>query len=222
MKEKLKKWFPSYMFMPVFILVVSNLVVYYGAKLVNELLGRPYIDMTGTFDMATPVIPAFTVIYIAAFPFWYISYYLLCRSSKELCREIVLTDVVAKIFCGLLFILIPTTNVRPEIVGSGLGETLLRFIYLTDTPHNLFPSVHCLESWICFSYIRDREVRTPIKVAAFIMAMAICLSTVFTVQHVWIDMIAGILLAEFFKAFVPYIDGVLTSTQVRPAYCHRS
>lgn len=219
MKKLLNKWLPHYMYAPLLILVFSNLGIYYGAKLVNEMLGRPYINMTGVFEAATPVIPAFTVIYIAAFPFWYISYYLLCRSSRELCHEVVLTDVVAKILCGILFILIPTTNIRPMISGTGLGESLLRFIYLTDTPYNLFPSVHCLESWLCFSYIRDRKVNIGVRIAAFVMAVAVCLSTVFTVQHVWIDMFAGILIAEFCKVFVPYISGVMTSSRISSEVC---
>lgn len=204
------------MFVPIVILIVSNLVVYYGSKEINEMLARPYIDMTGVLEAATPVIPAFAIIYVAAFPFWYISYYLLCRSSKKLCYEIVLTDVIAKIFCGFLFIMIPTTNIRPEVTGSGIGEMFLRYIYLTDTPYNLFPSVHCLESWLVFSYIRDSRAKLWIKIAVFILAVAICLSTVFTVQHVWIDVIAGILTAEFFKAFVPYIVGVFSASKVKP------
>lgn len=204
------------MFVPIVILIVSNLVVYYGSKEINEMLARPYINMTGVLEAATPVIPAFAIIYVAAFPFWYISYYLLCRSSKKLCYEIVLTDVIAKIFCGFLFVMIPTTNIRPEVTGSGIGEMFLRYIYLTDTPYNLFPSVHCLESWLVFSYIRDSRAKLWIKIAVFILAVAICLSTVFTVQHVWIDVIAGILTAEFFKAFVPYIIGVFSATKVKP------
>ena len=204
------------MFVPIVILIVSNLVVYYGSKEINEMLARPYIDMTGVLEAATPVIPAFAVVYVAAFPFWYISYYLLCRSSKKLCYEIVLTDVIAKIFCGFLFVMIPTTNIRPEVTGSGIGEMFLRYIYLTDTPYNLFPSVHCLESWLVFSYIRDSRAKLPVKIAVFILAVAICLSTVFTVQHVWLDVIAGILTAEFFKAFVPYIIGVFSASKVKP------
>lgn len=216
MKSFIKKYLPTYLFVPIVILIVSNLVVYYGSKEINEMLARPYIDMTGVLEAATPVIPAFAIIYVAAFPFWYISYYLLCRSSKKLCYEIVLTDVIAKIFCGFLFIMIPTTNIRPEVTGSGIGEMFLRYIYLTDTPYNLFPSVHCLESWLVFSYIRDSRAKLWIKIAVFILAVAICLSTVFTVQHVWIDVIAGILTAEFFKAFVPYIIGVFSATKVKP------
>lgn len=65
MKEFIKKNIPSYLIVPVMILIISNLGVYYGAKVVNELIGRPYIDITGTLDMATPVIPMFLPKYSA-------------------------------------------------------------------------------------------------------------------------------------------------------------
>ena len=216
MKEFMRKYFPPYLFFPVLMLIVSNIGVYYGAKVFNAILGRPYIDMTGALELATPVIPMFSLFYVAAFPFWYISYYLLCRSSKELCYQIVLTDVIAKLFCGALFVLIPTTNIRPEVTGAGIGEIVLRFIYHMDTPHNLFPSVHCLESWLCFAYIRDSKAPRWLKISCFLLAIAICLSTVFVAQHVWIDVFAGVLIAEFFRVFVPYIMSVMSTAKIQP------
>lgn len=216
MKEFIKKNFPGYLIMPVLILIVSNLGVYYGAKVFNELLGRPYLDMTGTLEIATPVIPMFSLFYVAAYPFWYISYYLLCRKSKELCYNIVLTDVLAKIFCGLIFILIPTTNVRPEIANTGIPEFIMNFVYSHDTPHNLFPSIHCLESWLCFAYINDlKDCKWPIKAFSFIMALGICLSTVFIRQHVWIDVFAGVIIAEGFRVLVPYLTSALAKSPIK-------
>lgn len=211
MKEFIKKYFPSYLIVPILVLIISNVVVYYGAKIVNELLGRSYIDMSGGLEFATPLVPAFVFIYVAAYPFWYITYYLLCRSSKELCYNIVVTDVIAKVFCGLLFILIPTTNVRPELPGTGASNILLNLIYTLDSPHNLFPSVHCLESWICFAYVNElKDCKPWLKAFTFLFSIAICLSTVFIRQHAWIDVFAGILIAEFFRKTVPYFYGALS------------
>ena len=197
-KEACRKFLPPYAVVGLSLLVISNLVVYYGARMLNDWLGRNYLDMTGAIDRVIPVIPAFSIIYFIAFPFWYVTYFLICRSDRDRCWRVVITDVAAKMLCGVIFVLIPTTNVRPAVTGSGLGETLLNFIYAADSPDNLFPSIHCLESWICFLAIRDEEkVPTWIKTSAFVLAFLICLSTLFTKQHVFVDMIAGVMIADF-------------------------
>ena len=197
-RERLRKFLPPYAVVALSLLVISNLVAYYGARMLNAWLGRPYLNMTGAIDGIIPVIPAFSIIYVIAFPFWYITYFLICRSDRERCWRLVITDVAAKTLCGVIFILLPTTNVRPEITGTGIGDTILGFIYESDVPDNLFPSIHCLESWICFLAIRDEEkVHVWIKTSAFILAFLICLSTVFTKQHVFVDLIAGVFIADF-------------------------
>lgn len=207
MKAFFDKYLPKYLLIAVLILIFSNLGVYYGAITLNELLGRTYLDMTGSLDLATPFLPGFSFFYVAAYPFWYLSYYFLCRRSRELCREIIITDVAAKLFCGLLFILIPTTNVRPELADTGAANAVLGFIYHMDKPHNLFPSIHCLESWLCFVYIRkvSKEDNPGLCIFSFVLMAGICLSTVFTRQHVWVDVLAGIIIAEGFKLLVPYL-----------------
>lgn len=206
MKEFIRKYFPLHMHVPVLMLIISNLGIYYGAKVINELLGRTYLDMTGVLELATPTLPGFSFVYVAAFPFWYISYYLLCRHSRELCCNLVFTDVLAKILCGVIFILIPTTNVRPVLADRGLSNALLGIIYANDTPVNLFPSIHCLESWLLYKYIRDlKECPKWVKISIFVLTIAICMSTVFIRQHVWIDVFAGIFVAEFCRAIAPLI-----------------
>ena len=41
-----------------------------------------------------------------------------------------------------VFILLPTTNARPEVTGNGLSSILMRFIYTVDPATDLFPSIH--------------------------------------------------------------------------------
>ena len=197
LKEKLKAFLPPYAVVALSILIVSNLGVYYGARLINELLDRPYLDMTGAIDRAIPVIPAFSIIYVAAFPFWYVTYFVICRSNRERCIRLVSADVAAKLLCGVLFILIPTTNVRPVLADSGFGNWLLGLIYASDAPDNLFPSIHCLESWMCYLAIRNEEkVPVWVKDSALILALLICLATLFTKQHVLVDALAGLVIAD--------------------------
>ena len=195
-KDFFRKLIPSYAILPLIILVVSNIAVYYGTRLLNDALNRPYIDMTSRFDMRIPVIPGFSVIYVLAFPFWYITYFMIVRSNPEKARATVIVNVAAKILCGVIFVLLPATNVRPVLTETTLFEKLLGIIYQMDSPDNLFPSIHCLESVLCFLFITDEsDVHNGIKLASMYLAIFICLSTLFTKQHVMIDVFSGVIIA---------------------------
>ena len=66
-----------------------------------------------------------------------------------------------------------------------------------DQPTNLFPSIHCLVSWFCYTGIRGRkEVPAWYRAFSCIFALLVVLSTQFTKQHYIADAIAGVLLAE--------------------------
>lgn len=64
---------------------------------------------------------------------------------------------VSRLVCGVIFMVFPTTNVRPEVTGTGFSVFLLQFLYGLDQPTNLFPSIHCLVSWFCYTGIRGRK-----------------------------------------------------------------
>lgn len=106
-------------------------------------------------------------------------------------------DFLAKGVCLIFFLLLPTTNIRPEIVGQGIWETLLLWLYRTDSPDNLFPSIHCLVSWLCFAGIR-RQPTVPLiyQAATLLMALLVFLSTLFTRQHVIADVLGAVVIGE--------------------------
>lgn len=195
----IQKALPKYMLIPLIILIVGNLSSYYVPHFINVMMGRSYVNMTSSLDDKISVRPAFTIIYVLAFPFWYLITYYYLRKSGEHAFRFSLSNLSAKITCAVIFILIPSTLVRPDLTGTGLSVRLLSLIYRSDAPTNLFPSIHCLESWFCFRCIYDeRSVPLLFKAISFLFAILICMSTVFTKQHVLLDIPAGIFLAEIF------------------------
>lgn len=91
----------------------------------------------------------------------------------------------------------PTTNTRPEIVGSDIWAQLMRFLYSMDAADNLFPSIHCLVSWLCYIGIRgNKKVPQWIRTTFCICAIAVFISTLTTKQHVIYDVVAGVALVE--------------------------
>ena len=91
----------------------------------------------------------------------------------------------------------PTTNVRPEITGTALSDEVTRFLYSVDQPVNLFPSIHCLESWICFrGSLKLEKVPHWYRPVSFVFTLLVFASTVLLKQHVVVDIAGGVLFVE--------------------------
>ena len=92
---------------------------------------------------------------------------------------------------------LPTTLARPEVIGTDLCSRLVRLIYTFDPPVNLFPSIHCLESWCCIraSFLLKKSNRTY-QTATLIMSLGVFASTLFIKQHVIADVFGGIVVFE--------------------------
>jgi membrane-associated phospholipid phosphatase len=172
-------------------LFALNLLVY-GVGQAVAAVGAP-TNLTTAWDLALPLAPAWAVVYVLAFPYWAACYVVLARDDGW--YAVMAADVAAKLLCGLCFLLFPTTNVRPDLPET--AETwLLRVIYWVDAPSCLFPSIHCLESWICGRNIcRRRDLPRWVRWGAAAFAGMICLSTVLIRQHVLADVAGGILVA---------------------------
>lgn len=81
-------------------------------------------------------------------------------------------------------------------LGNDIFSKLLMMIYGNDggdLAFNLFPSYHCLISLYCYLGIRKQpEISKGFKIYSGIMVILICMSTVFTKQHYFIDIVGGL------------------------------
>ncbi|MCI8608943.1 MAG: phosphatidic acid phosphatase [Firmicutes bacterium] len=196
MKERLRTYLPSYTYIPLLSILVMNFLVYFGTKFIT--FNAPHHDMTITVDHMIPFCPPFVIIYVLAFLQWALGYIMIARESKELCYSFLSGELIAKVLCLFSFLLYPTIIIRPEIIGDGIWEAFTGLIYLLDTPAvNLFPSIHCLESWLCFRGALSLK-KTPnwYAVLMFIFTALVFASTVLIKQHALIDLPAGILVGE--------------------------
>lgn len=153
--------------------------------------------MTMSFDEAIPFLPWTIVIYLGCFLFWVVNYYICAIQDKDRRNQFFCADAIAKGICLILFLLIPTTNIRPEIVDYDIWGILMKFLYRIDNADNLFPSIHCLVSWLCWIGVKNRkELPAWYRYFSLMAAIAVCISTLTTRQHVIVDVIAGVSLAE--------------------------
>lgn len=200
---KWEEFLPKWAVLPLLSILAVNAVVYWGSGILTRNVY--HYDLTINLDRMVPFLPAFVWIYILAFPFWAANYILSSwRGKKEFWRFVV-TDLTIHTICFVFFLLLPTTNVRPEITGNGISDRVLALIYAMDggaNPTNLFPSIHCYVSWMCV-YAVEGQKRIPVWYQRFsvIFALLVIVSTQVLKQHYMVDAVAGILLVEVVRRF---------------------
>lgn len=194
-KDKLKAFIPYYVMIPYLLCWLWNLIIYNGTKLINR--NFTHYDLTTSFDEKVPLIPVFMLIYFGCFIFWVIFDIMCMRTSKDFCAKYFSFEIISRLICGIIFIILPTYNVRPAVNENGFFDTFLLFLYKIDTPDNLFPSVHCLISWNCFVGMRNlRQYKPVYKYLCLLSALLVFASTLFTRQHVIADIIGAVIVSE--------------------------
>ena len=139
----------------------------------------------------------FIIIYMLAFVQWVCGYIRIGIESRERCSRVLATELIAKIICLVIFIVYPTMIIRPEITGTDIFSKITALVYLVDTPDNLFPSVHCVESYIIFrGSMGMKKVPGWYVPAMGAFSILVFASTVLVKQHVVIDIIAAIVVSE--------------------------
>lgn len=143
------------------------------------------------------MMPVFLIIYFGCYLFWVVNYFLISLREKEIKYKFFTADFYARIICFLFFVFFPTTNVRPELTGDGIFIRGMRFLYEVDAPVNLFPSIHCMASWFCCIGLRgDKSVPGWYKKLSMVIAALVFVSTLTTKQHVFVDVLGGVAVAE--------------------------
>lgn len=193
--KRIVSMIPERMRLPLIVVLAWDLVVYSGSRLVTR--GMIHYNMSLPLDGQIPLIPWTASIYLVCYAFWVVNYILAVRQREPEAFRFVGAELLAKTVSLVFFLLLPTTMIRPAVTGSGFWNDVMRLIYRTDAADNLFPSLHCMISWFCYIGVRKNpEIPRWYRVFSLVFALAVCVSTVTTKQHVLVDIGAGIALAE--------------------------
>ncbi len=193
--RKIREIIPDEMLLPLLAAIACNTVAYFGTRLLTA--GRVHYDISCALDGRIPLVSWTVAIYFGSYLFWIVNYVIGARQRRDEAFRLLSADFAAKLVCLICFLVFPTTNVRPDIAGSSVWDSLMRFLYEIDAADNLFPSIHCLTSWFGFIAVRSNEhVPKWYRAISLVTALAICVSTLTTKQHVLVDVFAGVALAE--------------------------
>lgn len=196
MKKLYDTLLPKYVRLPLLIVLLMN---FFAFSVTPYLLGDGVhrYDFTLPLDEQIPFVPFFLLFYVLAYVQWVGSYIGHCRLGVEPCYRMVAADLIAKLICLLFFLFLPTQMTRPEITGDGFWEQGVALIYAIDRPINLLPSVHCLESWMCFRTAMQLPKKNGWYITAQgVLTVLVLASTVLIKQHLVLDIPTGVLIAE--------------------------
>ncbi len=184
----------------------------YGMYRLGDLLSRVLGTISGAIcpkipviDDLIPIIPIFAVIYLFSYVFWICGPIAASLTKKRNFINYIVGLSMAYVVGFLFFVFVPTymdrasEGLMEQAMKPGFFNSLLATIYAADGSNlafNLFPSYHCLISLYCYLGVRKQpEISKGFRAYSLIMTVLICLSTVFTKQHYFIDIVGGLVIS---------------------------
>lgn len=187
------------------LLTIPLLQIIYGSLNNCE---RGVNSLLTDLDKSLPLVKQFIIPYMSWYVFIYFVLILLLFIDKETYFKTLFAIDICFIICFFIFYFYQTIVPRPKLTGDDLFIKLIRIVYSYDNPYNCFPSIHCLTSWLMIRAIGTSKINN--KINSFIInsiAITIILSTQFIKQHVLLDAISGIILANIVFNLVNKLDG---------------
>ena len=147
------------------------------------------------WDSYIPLWSIWAVPYLLSL-FWWLGSFIwaVAKMDDELYIALVVAIIFAMLTSYVIYLFYPTYIERPLLKeGEGWSVDLIRFIYSRDRSYNVFPSGHTYTSvLIALFWVRWYPEKRWLWI---IIALVVLLSTLFTGQHYFADVISGTLLA---------------------------
>ena len=150
-------------------------------------------------DDIIPFCELFVIPYLLWFLYIPAVFLFLFYHSKNEFYRICAYEFTGMTICLIIYTIFPNgLNLRlTEIDRHNILTELVLFLYQSDTPTNVCPSIHVfatLSAHICLvksPHMKELKSREKIKRFSWIVTVLICLSTMFLKQHSFIDVVCG-------------------------------
>lgn len=159
------------------------------------------------FDDRIPFIEWFIFPYYVWFPFMaFVFLWFFFRDKSEYIRMFGLLSAGMTLFLIISFVWPNGLDLRPEVLPrDNIATRLVAGLYATDTPTNVFPSIHVyntLGGLIAIWHSKRSGLPVGVKWAATVLGVSIILATVFLKQHSILDGLAAFVLAGLMYALI--------------------
>ena len=187
------------------LIILAYAIVYltlFGYLEQKPVRGFHVIDTV--FDSHIPFCEYFIVPYLLWFPYQVITvlYFIFCNKNKKEYYQLIFNMMMGMtVFLIVSYVYPNVLHLRPsEFPRDNVFTDLVRWLYRTDTPTNVLPSIHVFNSLAIHMSLTNCQAlrgKKNVRIASFILTMLIIMSTMFLKQHSVIDVCMGATLALF-------------------------
>lgn len=168
------------------------------------------------FDNYIPLLPSFVIVYVFSYVFWIGGFIAASKTEKDNYINFLFV-IFLSIFIGFLILWLAPTKMDRKAEGlidaankNGPFAWILNLVYSADGDEiaiNLFPSFHCLLSLCCYlAVFRRKEIHIWFRIYSLVMVVLISMSTVFTKQHYFVDILGGLAIPIIVYAVIYFIN----------------
>jgi len=174
------------------ILLLTIIALYLGVYRLVQTMNPVGVNLEIGLDKHIPLIPEFAVIYLLYIPMIIFVFAFYWNDYKTY-RSISLMLIAVISISILIYSAFQTEVLRPIIASTDFFSRLTNTIYKYDLPNNTFPSLHVALTSTISAFVYEKNSR----VGMFLIPLTflIILSTMFIKQHVFLDIIGGLMLA---------------------------
>ncbi len=180
--------------------------VYLSLFILTEKFVSPIYNMYCPLDDLIPFCEFFVIPYV----FWYallafVSLYTLFFDVPSFKKFYWFLSITCIITFSLYIIFPNMQNLRPqEFARDNVLVDVMKNLYAIDTNTNVCPSIHVIFSLgMLFTMWNSKHFNSVWwRIVELIIAISICLATVFLKQHSVIDIFAGVILSTIVWPFV--------------------
>lgn len=158
-------------------------------------------------DDYIPFVEYFIVPYLLWFG--YVAYtvlYFLFKNKIEFYKLCVFLFTGMTVFLVVCTIYPNGQHLRPYVfVHNNICTDLVKWLYATDTPTNIFPSIHVYNALgVHFAIVNSESFRSNkrVRIGSFVLMASIIMSTMFLKQHSVFDVITAFVMAAVMYSFV--------------------
>lgn len=179
------------LFAEILILGLQTLL-YFG---VEAFEGKPH-NVAKKIDGHIPFVPAFVYIYVLWFPLILLFPLALFQADPMAYaryQTAIVLDIALSLFCYLVY---PTSFARPEAPNTVSGRAMKLVFRGSYKGLNCAPSMHCSMCYlIIVTAFLCPALSFGVRITAALLSFGIVLSTLYTKQHVLIDVLSALPLA---------------------------
>ncbi len=172
--------------------------IYFSWFFLLEQYRHPVLTVYSSLDDKIPFCEYFIVPYILWFFYIGVTFLYFLKKERESFYSVCRYMFTGMIICLMIYTIIPTgLELRPELTSDNIFSRMVMMIYSVDTSTNVCPSIHVFNSIAVNTVIQHSDVfrhKRLVHIVSYVLAIAICMSTVLLKQHSIIDVFWGCVL----------------------------